>query len=139
MINSHTNRSPTLSILLTKSNEGGFGALRCYNSTLHGGYQTNLILNMAGANGTATTTDEEQLKYSFPSFLNEKIQNPLQGDNDINTERTQNKVTFLEEKLRKADELLRESAIEIKNIREERDKLRLDYDRLKLQMEQTQT
>jgi hypothetical protein len=32
-----------------------------------------------------------------------------------------NKLLFLEEKLRKADEVLRESAIEIKNLREERE------------------
>lgn len=42
---------------------------------------------------------------------------------------------FLEEKLRKADELLRESAIEIKSLRDERDKLRLDFDRTKLLLE----
>jgi hypothetical protein len=38
----------------------------------------------------------------------------------------------LEEKLRKADELLRESAIEIKSLREEREKLKLEFDRTKL-------
>jgi hypothetical protein len=32
-----------------------------------------------------------------------------------------NNLVFLEEKLRKADELLRDSAIEIKNLREERE------------------
>jgi hypothetical protein len=32
-----------------------------------------------------------------------------------------NNLAFLEEKLRKADELLRDSAIEIKNLREERE------------------
>jgi len=41
-------------------------------------------------------------------------------------------VIFLEEKLRKADELLRESAIEIKHLREDKDKLRLEFDRTKL-------
>ena len=46
---------------------------------------------------------------------------------------------FLEEKLRKADELLRESAIEIKNLREERDKTKLEMDRITLQLEQTAT
>lgn len=45
------------------------------------------------------------------------------------------KVTFLEEKLRKADELLRESAIEIKSLREEREKLRLECDRSRLHLE----
>lgn len=49
------------------------------------------------------------------------------------------KVNFLEEKLRKADELLRESAIEIKSLREEREKLRLECDRLRLHLEQTAT
>jgi hypothetical protein len=39
---------------------------------------------------------------------------------------------FLEEKLRKADEVLRESAIEIKGLREERDKTALEIDRLRL-------
>lgn len=39
---------------------------------------------------------------------------------------------YLEEKLRKADELLRESALEIKGLREERDKLKLESDRLTL-------
>jgi hypothetical protein len=39
---------------------------------------------------------------------------------------------FLEEKLRKADELLRESAIEIKNLREEKEKIKLECDRLRL-------
>ncbi len=58
---------------------------------------------------------------------------------DINTDRSQQKVNYLEYKLRKADELLRESAIEIKNLREERDKMRLDLDRTKLQLEQTAT
>lgn len=49
------------------------------------------------------------------------------------------KIIFLEEKLRKADELLRESAIEIKNLREERDRIKLDNDRIVLQLEQTAT
>ena len=48
------------------------------------------------------------------------------------TERTNNKILFLEEKLRKADEVLRESAIEIKTLREERDKIILDSDRIRL-------
>jgi hypothetical protein len=39
---------------------------------------------------------------------------------------------FLQEKLRKADEVLRESAIEIKNLREENQKVLLDNDRLRL-------
>jgi hypothetical protein len=39
---------------------------------------------------------------------------------------------FLEEKLRKADEILRESSIEIKAIREEKEKLLLENDRLKI-------
>jgi hypothetical protein len=43
-----------------------------------------------------------------------------------------NKIIFLEEKLRKADEVLRESSIEIKAIREERDKLKLENDRLRI-------
>jgi hypothetical protein len=43
-----------------------------------------------------------------------------------------NKILFLEEKLRKADEVLRESAIEIKNLREDRDKAKLECDRLSL-------
>ena len=38
----------------------------------------------------------------------------------------------MEEKLRKADELLRESAIEIKNLREERDRNKLENDRVVL-------
>lgn len=42
---------------------------------------------------------------------------------------------MLEEKLRRADEVLRESAFEIKSLREERDKLKLDFDRCKLQLE----
>jgi hypothetical protein len=46
---------------------------------------------------------------------------------------------FLEEKLRKADELLRESAIEIKNLREDRERLRLESDRLRLTLDQTAT
>jgi hypothetical protein len=77
------------------------------------------------------------MKQSYPSFLNEKIMNQPLGDisNDMNTERTANKVIFLEEKLRKADELLRESAIEIKTLREEKDKIRLDLDRTKLLLE----
>jgi hypothetical protein len=50
----------------------------------------------------------------------------------MHTERSNNKILFLEEKLRKADELLRESAIEIKALREEREKIRLDYERIKL-------
>jgi hypothetical protein len=41
-------------------------------------------------------------------------------------------VAFLEEKLRKADEILRESAFEIKNLRDEKERLRLDNDRLRL-------
>jgi hypothetical protein len=53
----------------------------------------------------------------------------------MNTERTATKVSFLEEKLRKADELLRESAIEIKCLREEKETLRLDNDRLRLKLE----
>ena len=58
----------------------------------------------------------------------------------MNTDRTtNNRIIFLEEKLRKADELLRESAIEIKSLREEKDKLRLEYDRMKLLLEQTST
>ncbi len=48
-------------------------------------------------------------------------------------------MAFLEEKLRKADEILRESAIEIKNLREEREKNRLECDRLRLQLDQTAT
>jgi hypothetical protein len=78
--------------------------------------------------------DEEQIKKSFPSFLNEKLANQPLGDisNDLHTERTAQKVSFLEEKLRKADELLRESAIEIKNLREDKEKLRLECDRLRL-------
>ena len=51
---------------------------------------------------------------------------------DLSTERTASRILFLEEKLRKADELLRDSAIEIKSIREEKDKWRLEYDRTKL-------
>ena len=57
----------------------------------------------------------------------------------MHTDRTFKKVLFLEEKLRKADELLRESAIEIKNLREERDKTKLEIDRITLQLEQTAT
>lgn len=74
------------------------------------------------------------MKKSFPSFLNEKIPIlPLSDiSNDIHTERTAHKVSFLEEKLRKADELLRESAFEIKSLREEKEKLKLEVDRLKL-------
>lgn len=73
--------------------------------------------------------------------MNEKLQPPPLGDisNEINTERTATKVSFLEEKLRKADELLRESAIEIKNLREDKEKLKLDNDRLRLKLEQTST
>ena len=58
-----------------------------------------------------------------------------QLNSDLITERTANKILFLEEKLRKADEVLRESAIEIKNLREEREKHKLDNDRLRLQLE----
>jgi hypothetical protein len=78
--------------------------------------------------------DDNQIKTTFPSFLNEKITNPPLGDlsNDITTDRNLKKVLFLEEKLRKADELLRESAIEIKNLREERDKIKLENDRVVL-------
>lgn len=60
--------------------------------------------------------------------------------NELNTERTTaGRIIFLEEKLRKADELLRESAIEIKSLREEKDKWRLEFDRTKLLLEQTST
>ena len=55
--------------------------------------------------------------------------------NDLSTERTARGILFLEEKLRKADELLRDSAIEIKSIREEKEKWRLEYDRTKLLLE----
>lgn len=63
------------------------------------------------------------------------MQNQPIGDlsNELHTERgTAHKVSMLEEKLRRADEVLRESAFEIKSLREERDKLKLDYDRCKL-------
>ena len=59
--------------------------------------------------------------------------------NEANTERSNNKIMFLEEKLRKADEVLRESAIEIKSLREEKDRMHLESDRLRLQLEQTAT
>jgi hypothetical protein len=67
-------------------------------------------------------------------YLNEKMPSLPLGDisNDLHTERTATKVSFLEEKLRKADELLRESAFEIKTLREEKEKIRLETDRLKL-------
>ena len=58
---------------------------------------------------------------------------------DLQTERTNKQILFLEEKLRKADEVLRESAIEIKCLREDREQLQLDRDRLALQLEQTST
>lgn len=61
----------------------------------------------------------------------------LSNGDGLHTERTAHKVTFLEEKLRKADELLRESALEIKSLREEKEKYKLECDRLRLQMEQT--
>jgi len=51
---------------------------------------------------------------------------------DLQTERTNKQILFLEEKLRKADEVLRESAIEIKCLREDREQLQLDRDRLAL-------
>jgi hypothetical protein len=59
--------------------------------------------------------------------------------NDMSTDRTLKKIMFLEEKLRKADEVLRESAIEIKNLREDRDRIKLENDRIVLQLEQTAT
>ena len=54
------------------------------------------------------------------------------SNGDMHTERTAHKVSFLEEKLRRADEVLRESAMEIKNMREEKEKYRLECDRLRL-------
>jgi hypothetical protein len=45
-------------------------------------------------------------------------------------------VFFLEDKLRKADELLRDSAIEIKNLREDRERILLDSERQRLLIEQ---
>ena len=41
----------------------------------------------------------------------------------------------LEEKLKKADEILRESAYEIKFLRDQLDRMKLENDRLKLQLE----
>lgn len=130
------NRSPVMSFILNKSHDAfnHLGQLR-YNSTMCVSNQTQFIQNIPNI------TDDEQIKNSFPSFVNDKIQSQPLGDisNEINTERTATKVSFLEEKLRKADELLRESAIEIKNLREEKDKFRLDNDRLRLKLEQTST
>jgi len=57
------------------------------------------------------------------------------ANTELNTDRSlnmKNNLAFLEEKLRKADELLRDSAIEIKNLREEREQIRLESDRLRL-------
>jgi hypothetical protein len=74
------------------------------------------------------------LKKSFPSFFNEKISNPPLGDisNDINTERTNNKQSnFLEDKLRKADEVLRDNIIEVKSLKEEKDQLKQENTKLK--------
>jgi hypothetical protein len=70
------------------------------------------------------------------------MQNPPLGDisNDTNTERGSHyKILFLEEKLRKADELLRESAIEIKMLREDRDRVKQEFERTKHQFEATST
>ena len=71
-------------------------------------------------------------------FLNtHDLTSNTQGANteQLNTDRSQHlkhNLAFLEEKLRKADELLRDSAIEIKNLREEREQIRLESDRLRL-------
>ena len=70
------------------------------------------------------------------------LDSQVQPQTELNTERgatTNTKMLFLEEKLRKADELLRESAIEIKNLREDRERLRLESDRLRLTLDQTAT
>ena len=63
----------------------------------------------------------------------------MEDATELNTDRTANKIMFLEEKLRKADEVLRESSYEIMNLREERERLVLETDRLRLQLEQTAT
>ena len=56
----------------------------------------------------------------------------MEDATELNTDRTANKIMFLEEKLRKADEVLRESSYEIMNLREERERLVLETDRLRL-------
>lgn len=48
-------------------------------------------------------------------------------------------IEFLKDKLRKADELLRESVIENKDLRNSNQILSLEVDRLQLQLEQTKT
>ena len=79
-------------------------------------------------------------KMPQPQNLMQFLDNQQPPQTELNTERTNtNKMLFLEEKLRKADELLRESAIEIKNLREERERLRLETDRLRLTLDQTAT
>lgn len=72
-----------------------------------------------GPTPTAMVDPGQDLKISFPCFMNEKMQNAPLGDisNDIHTERSNNKISFLEDKLRKADEILRENALEMKHVK----------------------
>lgn len=109
--------------MLTKSQDGTylFNQLR-YNSFMGHGHTVEQYLE-----------DEEQLKKSFPSFSNEKIHDAPLGDisNDINTERTIAKNSILEEKLRLADEILRDNIFELKKIKDERDSLKQENLKLK--------
>eukprot|EP00347_Sterkiella_histriomuscorum_P020750 403336615 len=151
-----TNRSQVLSGLINMKNVENQGNFR-YNQSLCAGntVSQSMILNhqnmsqsflMNNQNNQSqlfgNMSDEDQMRQSsYPSFLHDKIMMNQLGDlaNEINTERNNGRIIFLEEKLRKADELLRESAIEIKSLREEKDKWRLEFDRTKLLLEQTST
>jgi len=65
-------------------------------------------------NKSALSLLDDTTKLTFPSFLNERASHPKgEGQQDINTERSTSKISILEDKLRRADEILRESAIEI--------------------------
>mmetsp|Transcript_23086 Transcript_23086/g.22496 ORF Transcript_23086/g.22496 Transcript_23086/m.22496 type:complete len:97 (+) Transcript_23086:636-926(+) len=91
-------------------------------------YQYNQLLN--AGQGVNQSVIVDYRKNPLSEITNEQM----------NTERSHlTKILFLEEKLRKADEILRESSIEIKAIREERDNLKLENDRLKINLDQTQS
>ncbi len=151
----HSNRSQLFSNLFNLRNAENGGVK--YNSSFCGANTTSnsMLFGHQGLNGQSflgnhpinqtqylinqLNEEEAHIKNSFPSFLHEKQAALADISNDMSTDRTLKKIMFLEEKLRKADEVLRESAIEIKNLREDRDRIKLENDRIVLQLEQTAT